>query len=118
MLSFQRVQKLVGKHNGVLRGNGVNLKTSLLEDSLTYGYLLPGFAPLHWRAMCVNARNYGETSRFDCAFETCECKREGHCFYDELCPTGEPFNGLGCYKDPQEHPCRECGYGEFKQIAC
>jgi hypothetical protein len=111
-------------------GNGIDLKSSLLEDSLKYGYLLPGFSPLNWRAECVKVnrfvRDVGTSegraghsySRLDCALRTCICPKKGQCYFDDLCPGGEPLHGLGCFTDEKNQTCRECGYGEYFKISC
>jgi hypothetical protein len=123
---FDKLEQLLATSNS---GNGVNLTQSLIDDSLKYGYLLPGFSPLHWRANCVRgARTKRDMdhsySRLDCALRQCKCPKEGHCYYDDLCPsegfteTGEPFNGLGCFVDENKQPCRECGYGDYQKISC
>ena len=111
---YRRLNDLKGQP-----GTRTNLKETLLEDSLAHGYLLPGFMPLHWRAMCHWEPPSGNL--LECAFQTCKCKKAGHCYFDELCPKpfqGEPFQGLGCYTDADGKPCRECGYGDFDKVPC
>lgn len=95
------------------------------EDAIKYGFLLPGIIPLQWRGMCVKSedlnhgvKDLGSYNRYRCMNQHCKCPHEDKCYYDDLCPAGEPWKGLGCYKDSNGRTCRECGYGNFSKISC